>query len=361
MEKRILAIFDSEESYAYRLMDFISEKESVPFEVHVFTKGEKFFPYAGKEEIECLLVSESTYQKKLESLKIPHIIILSESGNNLNNTLCHINKYQSCDHILQEIMAYYTEKSQDAGQIFRTGTRKMSIIGIYTPVGRCLQTTFSLTLGQMLARRFKILYLNFETYSGLGRMLGRDFKTDIADLAYYYNCAREKLFYRMESMIETVNGMDFIPPADIYQNLAGIRGTQWVDLFREIEKVSEYEYLLLDLSDSIMDLWEVLRNCDRVYTITREDALAEAKVEQYEKALESTDYGDITAKTKKWHLPVFRKLPLYFEELTYGELAGYIKKEVFPDLFGENNENESQNDGVTGMHYQKNGFDKTNE
>ncbi|MGN0377105.1 MAG: hypothetical protein ACI4ED_05675 [Suilimivivens sp.] len=339
MEKRILAIFDGEESYAYRLMDFISAKEDIPFEIHVFTKGDKFFPYAEKEEIECLLISENAYQKEIEKLKIPHIIILSENGSNLNKALCHINKYQSSENVLREVMEYYTEKAQDTGTVLRTGNKKMRIIGIYTPVGRCLQTTFSLTLGQMLARRYKTLYLNFEAYSGLGRMLNREFKSDISDLAYYFSCAREKLFYRMESMMETINGMDFIPPADVYQSLSGIRGAGWVDLFREIEKVSEYEFLLLDLSDCLLDLWEVLQNCDHIYTIVREDPLAAAKIEQYEKALESMKYGDITSRTKKWKLPVFKQLPLHFGELTYGELAGYIKREVFPDLFREDKNN----------------------
>ena len=60
-----------------------------------------------------------------------------------------------------------------------------------------------------------------------------------------------------------------------------------------------------------------------------------AKLEQYEKALESLDYSDIAAKASKWKLPVFKQLPLRFEELTYGELAGYIKRNVFPDLFGK--------------------------
>lgn len=335
MDKRILAIFDCEESYAYRLLDFINEKEGIPFEIHVFTREDKFFSYAEREEIECLLISENAFQQKIEQLKIPHIIILSENGNKLSKSLFHINKYQSCENLLREVMSYYTETVKDAEIILRTGTRKMHIIGIYTPVGRCLQTTFSLTLGQMLARQYKTLYLNFETYSGLGRMLNRQFANDIADLTYYFSCVREKLFYRMESMIETINGLDFIPPVDVYQNLAGIRGTQWVDLFREIEKISEYEFLILDLSDSIMDLWEVLRNCDSVYTIIREDSLAAAKIEQYEKALESMNYEDITEKTRKWNLPFFKQLPLYLEELTYGELAGYIKKEVFPVLFGE--------------------------
>lgn len=333
MDKRILAIFDSEEGYAYRLMDYISGKDNIPFEIHVFTKKDRFFPYAEKEEIECLLISESAYQQKVEQLKIPHIIILSENGSNLNRALCHINKYQSCENVLREVMEYYTEMVQDTKTVLRSGNERMHIIGIYTPVGRCLQTTFSLTLGQMLARRYKTLYLNFEAYSGLGRMLNREFKSDISDLAYYFNCAREKLFYRLESMKESINGMDFIPPAEIYQSLAGIRGTQWIDLFREIEKVSEYEFLILDLSDSLMDLWEVLQSCDDIYTIVREDALALAKVEQYEKALEEMKYGDITTKTKKWNLPVFKRLPLHFGELTYGELAGYIKREVFPDLF----------------------------
>ena len=100
----------------------------------------------------------------------------------------------------------------------------MHIIGIYTPIGRCLQTTFSLTLGQMLAKKYKTLYLNFEAYSGFSKILNKRFENDISDLMYYFECAREKLAYRLESMVETVNGLDFVPPVEIYQNLAGIRG-----------------------------------------------------------------------------------------------------------------------------------------
>lgn len=335
MDKRILAIFDCEESYAYRLMEFISEKINLPFEIYVFTREDKFYSCDCLKDIACLLVSESVYRQEVEALKIPHIIILSESGENLNKALPHINKYQSCESILHEVMEYYTDKSEDVPVSLRLRRRKMRIIGIYTPIGRCLQTTFSLTLGQMLARRYKTLYLNFEVYSGFARMLSRTFDSDISDLMYYFSCAREKLAYRMESMVETVGGLDFIPPAEIYQNLAGIRGSEWIDLFQEIEKTSEYEYLLLDLTDGIMDLWEVLKGCDNIYTIYREDGLAMAKIEQYERALEHMNCGEITAKSTRWKLPIFQKLPLHFEELTYGDLAGFIKTKVFPELFAE--------------------------
>lgn len=334
MNKKILAILDSEETYAYRLMDFIGEKLNLPFEVYVFTDEDKFYS-CNTRDIECLLIAESVYKGAVESLQIPHIIILSESGKNLNKALHHINKYQSSENILHEIMEYYTDRSETVSPTLRTGLEKMKIIGVYTPIGRCLQTTFSLTLGQMLARKHKTLYLNFEIYSGFSRMLNRQFNNDITDLMYYFECAREKLSYRLESMVETVNGLDFVPPSEIYQNLAGIRGGQWMDLFRELEKTSEYEYLILDLSDGILDLWDILRNCTRIYTISRDDGLAMAKIEQYEKALEYMNYSDINVKTTKWKLPIFKELPARLEELTYGDLAAYIKKQVFPDLLGE--------------------------
>jgi len=83
-------------------------------------------------------------------------------------------------------MEYYTDQSEKVHTPLRTGLKKMQIIGVYTPIGRCLQTTFSLTLGQMLAKHYKTLYLNFEIYSGFARMMSRNFNSDIADLMYYF-------------------------------------------------------------------------------------------------------------------------------------------------------------------------------
>ena len=52
------------------------------------------------------------------------------------------------------------------------------------------------------------------------------------------------------------------------------------------------------------------------------------------------EYGEITARTVRWKLPVFKQLPRRFEELTYGELAQYIRAQVFPELFKEEKDGE---------------------
>lgn len=332
MEKPILAVFDSEEKYTYGLMEFFSGKQNLPFQIHVFTEKEKFFLYSQKEEIEYLLLSETMYRREIESLHIPHIIILSESRECLDETLPHIYKYQSCENVYKELLAYYSNSADGDVKNIRNNPHEMKIIGIYTPIGRSLQTTFSLALGQLLARKEKVLYLNFERYSGLSAMMRKDFQNDVSDLMYYFQCAKEKLSFRLESMVETINGMDFIPPVEIYQNLLGIQGQQWMELFREVGRCSEYDYLLLDLSDGIADLWEILRGCTLVYTITKKDGMAMAKVEQYEKALRFMDYQDILSKTQKLQFPVFHQIPLHLDELTYGDLASYLKQHLLPEI-----------------------------
>ncbi len=340
MNKSILAILDGEERYAYGLMAYFSEKANLPFRIHIFTDIDKFVSFGGKEEVECMLVSEKMYSENLEDTGIPHIIILSESGNLLNTTLRHINKFQACENIYKEVIKYYTEFGGEGVPVVRTGSKKMKIIGVYTPIGRCLQTTFAFSLGQLLSMSSKTLYLNFERYSGLSALLKKQFNSDISDLLYYFECAKEKLSLRIDSIVENVNGLDYIPPASIYQNLAGIHGRQWLDLFSEMEKCTEYEYLILDLTDGMLDLWDVLQNCDVIYTISRKDPIALAKIEQYEMAIKESAYNEVLKKTHKCKFPIFQDLSIKFDELTKGELARYIKSRILPEILdlGERNE-----------------------
>lgn len=332
-DKRILAVYDSEGNYAYRLMEYLSVREGLPFEVHAFTGKESFLAFAKDAQIECLLIAESLFEKWGEEVQAAHTIILNESGKLPDNQIHQINKYQACSAILKEIMEYYTGQQASDLKPIRTSAKHMKVIGLYTPVKRALQTTFSLSLGQLIARNHKTLYLNFEYFSGMDKILQRDFQTDITDLMYFYECAREKMLYKLESMVENVGGLYFIPPVDAYPELQKIPGEKWIELFEEIGAVSDYEYLLLDLTEGVDNLFSILRACDKVYTLTREDTLAIAKMEQYEAMLKQLEYEDISVKTKHWKLPIFKELPIRFDDMTYGELAGYIKNVVLEDLY----------------------------
>lgn len=363
MVKKVLAICDREKDYLCHLADYLERKERLPFIVHVFTGEAQLRRFAEKQEgeaeqesiIEMLLISESVCKEWKGAYPAQKVIMLNESGVQTGEGIEYINKFQSAENIYREMMDIYADTCPNeysnvpanisggeegkAGGINsgierrgRTG-RRMKIIGNYTPIGRCMQTTFALSMGQILAKKHRTLYLNFESYSGLGCLLGKEFAVDITDALYYLNCERGKLPYKLNAMVQTVNGLDYIPPVISYEELGEICAEQWIDLFQEIEKNTDYEYLILDLSEAVSGLFQILKECYRVFTIIREDGFAEAKLRQYEEMLQGMHYEDIAWKTRKQNLPVFHRIPAGLEELTHGEVAAYIRRVIEEDVY----------------------------
>lgn len=308
------------------MMEYLKRRTSLPYEVNVFTSTEKLLRYAPEERVLLLVISESEYARGLQDRNYDPILILNESDRYLGGDMpVNISKYQSMKVIADRIAEIISEREDYVPASIRHGP-PMKIIGVYTPVTRCLQTTFSLTLGQLLSENHKALYLNFENYSGLDIMLGRMFKGSAADLLYYNECAREKVAVQLSSMVENINGLDFIPPMRSFIELRSIRARQWLDLFHTIEQVTEYEYLILDLTEATDGLLEILRACDEVYMIEREDALSQARIRHYELLLRENEYEDICLKMYRWKFPVFHELPATLEYLTHGEFSDYIRK-----------------------------------
>lgn len=330
MKRKILAVCDSEEEYPSRMQEFLCTREELPFEIHAFTDTEKLEISSKSEEIEILLISESDYSEKIKEFPIENIYLLNESGQMEYDNVEQVSKYQPSEKILGQVLDFYS-KRRDLPRKIKT-RMSVNIIGVYSPVGRCLQTSFSLTMGQILAKAHKVLYLNFESFSGLGQILQHDMETDLTDLLYYYTNTRERFRYRLENSLQTLNGLYFIPPAASFLDLQSITAETWTELLAAIEEEGMFEYIILDLSDCIQGLLEMLRKCDIVYTIFKDDHFAAAKMHQYEELLEDMDYGDILDKTKKQKMPHIRKIAPKLEQITYGELGEYVRQVLREDM-----------------------------
>ncbi|MCL2717861.1 MAG: hypothetical protein FWE14_03670 [Lachnospiraceae bacterium] len=339
MNKRILAVCDTEADYAYRMVEVLKARKDLHFDIHVFTDLMKLLAFGLVDEIECLLITESAYEEKVKELNIPHVFILSETGIEKGNVLSreenhfyNINKYQAADNIVNDMLAYYVDIKVVLPRKLLQNGNQAKIIGVYSPVKRCLQTTFSLTLGQILAKQGKSLYLNYESFSGFGQITGRNFRADITDMMYLFECVKEKFIYKLNTITENVNGLDFIAPAAIYPDLMNIPGKRWTELLKELREQGDYEYIILDLTDYVDGLLHILKECDWIYTITKGDFYAAAKMEQYERLLAELKLEGVMSKTQKLNLPIFKNIPLKHDEMTYSELAAYIRERLLDDL-----------------------------
>lgn len=335
MRQKIMAICDTEEAYAFRLAEYLLEKGKLPYVLYLFTEVEKLQNLAQQEEIAILLIAENAWKLIKEEYvrqKVQQLFVLQESDEQDKEDLCYISKYQSPDQILQRIFLS-VEDLADWTKQGDTATWEAKLIGMYSPIKRCLQTSFALTLGQMLAKKHKVLYLNFEYYSGLGQLLRREFAADMTDVVYYFQCAKEKLAMRLPSILQNINGLDYIPPIQSPLALKEVNGRQWVELCREIAEMGQYEYIILDLDDGINGLFDLLEQCSKIYTITKEDSFAEAKINQYEQALKLNELEEIAEKTVKCKFPLFQKLPADLELMTHGELAEYVRSIIEEDIY----------------------------
>lgn len=319
----VIAVCDHEEQYVTGLTDYLNMKEGFPYVVRAFTSPQALYELHSVQKIEFILMEESLYDSLPALSDREGIILLRESGMSRYPQIKSIYKYQSCERLIHEL--YEIMSLQPASERLLTRTRGLQLIGFYSPVKRCLQTTLALTMGQLLGERKRVIYLNMETLSGLSYILGKDFSKDLSDLFYQIQEEKRDIACLIESMTEQINHLSVLPAMKFPTDLIQISAKQWIQLFTAIEAGSEYEILLIDLSDGVQGVFDILCQCDRIYTIRKDDRAAKEKEKQYRDLLQQSKYQSVREKSREIYLPDFIHLPRQADRLLYSEVADFIK------------------------------------
>ena len=329
MKKNIFAVCDLEVDYAFNFMDYLNQKRNLPFEIQAFTTAESLLAYGKENHIELLLISDKAMRKEIREIGIGKIIILSEGVHPPElDQYSSVYKYQSSADVIREVMACYGEEKALNPVAFPDLKKTMEIVGVFSPLGRCLKTSFSLALGQILARERAVLYLNLEEYSGFEELLGKSFSTNLSDLFYYVRQGNENLIHRMNGMIQTINNLDFIPPVRMPSDIRTVCWEDWERLLQEIALHSSYEVLILDMGGNVDENFQLLDLCSRIYMPVLNDTVSVCKMTQFENLLKIWNKEKILEKTEKVHLPFHMdniSSETYVEQLVWSELGDYIR------------------------------------
>lgn len=327
MKQHSLVLYDTEEEYAQLMTDFLKRHKELPWEVRTYTSQDELLKEEHKSVITMLVVAESAYVEEIKALQPACIVVLNESGIVRWDRVHNVNKYQQAEQVLKALLEAYVDIAD--AQLPRIQTHfGTKFLGMYSPVRRCLQTSFALTMSKMLAGTHRTLYLNFEHYAGITELLPDKQTRDLADLLYFLTAEKDKFCLRFQTMIQHKGDLDYIPPVKSGQNLLTITAVEWITLLRKISELGEYEYVVLDLSENMQGLFEILRMCIKVFTLTKDDKMAQSKLLQYEQMLAMHEYQDILEKTKKCSIPHIRRLPDSLEQYTRGDLADYVRREI---------------------------------
>ena len=320
-----MVLCDTEEEYARHMTEFLKSHKDAPWDIYTYTDAAGVVEFAGKVEVNLLVVAENAYTEEVRRLEVGKAVLLNESGVLRWTNIRNVSKYQPAEEVYKELIAEYMEVAE-APLPKLAANSDTRLIGMFSPVKRCLQTSFALTLGQMLAEKRRVLYLNFEHYAGIRELMPDVQARDLADLVFFLSSDKEKFLLRLQTMIQKKGRMDYVPPVKVGVNLLEVTAEEWLEMLRRIGESGEYDYVILDLSENLQGLFSILRLCSRVFTLTKDDRAARGKLEQYEQVLALYEYEDVLKKTNQYKLPRFRRLPESIEQMTRGDLADYVRR-----------------------------------
>ena len=325
--ERVMAIYDVEPSYAERFADVVNQREKVPFLVVPFTSLEKLREYARQSPVEILLVNSLVSEESYQGIGARQIIRLADGEMiTMPGSSSSVYKYQSADSIVREVMAYYCESSED--ELIMVSRSRARILGIYSPVGRCLKTSLAWTLGQQSARDSKTLFVSLEEYSGFSRLLPEGGRETLSEVIYAF-CQKKNHGMWLASMVYSQGNLDYIAPVRYPEDLDQMSGGELAGLLRQIAGESTYEVLVVDVGSVRRELFELLGCFDTIYMPVKDDCVSAAKLEEFEEHLRSAGKQGLKEKIQKLRLPYhsnFGRQDTYMDQLLWGELGDYVRQ-----------------------------------
>ncbi len=328
MKKSILAICDVEKEYAYNFMEYINRRRSIPFEIQAFTNVASLLGSGGREDIDILLISDKAMCDKVKGLGVENIVILSEGVHDPQlDQYPSVYKYQSSAQVIREVLACYGEEVMSA-QAHLAESRRVEFIGVYSPLGRVLKTSFALTLGQILARGRAVLYVNMEEFSGFGTLFHREPVHTLSDLLYHVRQEDSRVAHQLPSMVETVNNLDLLPPVATPQDIWETPFEQWERMLDGLRSHSPYEVVILDVGQGVDGWCKLLDRCQKVYMPVLDDLISQGKIGQFERLLQMWGQEGLLEKIQKVRPPFhgsFGDGVDYVGQLTWSQLGDYVK------------------------------------
>lgn len=329
-----ITIVDSEEEYAVKLSNFFKEKNGIGYDVQVFTDIHSFLHYEENFYTDILLISD-VFSKFIPDLKnYGQLFILNGGSMDVSfKDISNIYKYQSASDILKDVMTDLTN-NPDISLKVQITTGKPKIYCMYSPIKRCGKTTFSLIASSILATRGRTLYLNFEEFSALSYYTGTDTSYDLSDLLYYFKQNPTLISKKLMSVVNSFCKFDYISPFRCTPDIKSMTGEEWTLFLEILKNYSGYDYIFLDVSESLSDIYSFFTVSDFIIVPILSDTVSNIKVDRFSSFLHKSKDSSITDKIVKIKLPEFTPLSdgkSFFNELLYGDYGNFVRKIILDE------------------------------
>ncbi len=339
MPGKILAICDEDSLYADALMQYVNRRKKVPFEAHAFSDPEGLAAFCSEHHTAVALVPEKNDYLKSGTLpdgrRLADTVLLLTDQPHTEEPNC-LYRFQSAGSLLRCVMEQYSLHAAMGTILTR---EKGEMIGIYSPLGGCLKTSFAVAAAQLIGLVRPTLLLSLDAVSGLMEISHQNAERDLSEAFFYIRKGETGFAYHLQALSVSIGACDLIPPFRNAQDLMSVGEEEWEVLLAGIRRELSYQTIVIDFGQIGARFPLLLSACRCLYMPVKEDPLSEIRVSAFEKETEGILDPELTSLTKinlsKMKTPISEDM--FLEQLPYSELGRYVRQLLVRDgvLSGE--------------------------
>lgn len=293
MNNRIMAIFDADKEFVSEFVNYLMREYKQDYEVFAFTTYDSLREFTQKRMVDILLVSCDVFERKINDLNIGQIILLKDKSTDMFKEYKSVFKYQKATSMMREVLECVEEDRRIKKRDSDICSEEASVIGVYSPVSRCMKTMFSLTMCDILGEKHSVLYMNFEEYSGLRKLMNKEFIADLSDLMYFYIQDPDKMLKKYSVIKQNYSKFSLIPPMMFSEDVRNVEASQWSSMIRFMSQNLEYNIIVLDLSNMVSNVFDMFDICDDIFMPVCGDFVSVSKLEEFIQVLREKKGEDV--------------------------------------------------------------------
>lgn len=316
MKEKVCCILDSDESYVIRLTDYINERGALPYQALAFTSAGALEACCDKYDIKLLLAGRGG---EVDTAVVnPEVYIsFTEDSENIQDN--QVYRYQSAERIIKDLVSHISGFSRKSA-----GKCDAGILSVYSPATKCFKTTLALGIAAEAAKRGRTLFISFEQFAGLGKLLSNA-RGGLSDALYYYKAGKSAAFGKILSCTDSVMGFDFLAPAVCADDISEQSAGETVDFVRLLAEHGDYSFVIADVGCIFNKPWELLEASEKIIMPTPLDYMGRKKAAEFENYLMLSGQSEVGRNIFRIDVPYDEALAGY-EITAETVLSGSIRK-----------------------------------
>ena len=294
-------ILDNDETYMFRMMNYINSDINNPLLAIAFSSQEKLEEYLTKSKLDALILPDGMYEQIInansEAINTDSMVIIRISSDETDADCIY--KYLRADLIICDIVGRLENDRQPAGLKLR------KTVGVISHTGRCGRTNLALALCMDDEVRGG-LYIGMEEYGGLLSEGADETDKTLKDVSNLWYLVKNRSAFFSEKLRQTVvhrSNIDILNSPVSYIDIRNITASDIRWLLEQIKSMGEYTTVVFDIGAAVCSDWTILECFDWIIMAEPDKDIYQIRSRSFDRMLIQQELGKISCQIKHVQVP----------------------------------------------------------